>query len=272
MRPWTDDQVWEAVDAWRWSPPSSTVVSSPHFQLAVTPGSYALTYAYGLNVEDPSAVESVLDDLRARVEALGGAGVRIQLTPRSRPSDLDQRLTRRGYRPREEAEAMVWELRDEVDRPRLPPFRPTPGISVREVETDADYDGFLKLSGPIFGDPAPSEEAMTAFRSDFHRKLREDGHSDRFVAWDGELPLGRAGLEVAGSVARLWGSGVLPEHRGRGIYGALVQVRCAEAERRGAELALVVARVGTSGPILKHHGFRVVGSVRVFEARWAVGR
>lgn len=109
---------------------------------------------------------------------------------------------------------------------------------------------------------------MSAFGKEFERAVRETGHSDRFVAWEGTTPVGRGGLEIVGEVARLWGTGVLSEHRRRGIYGRLVRARCEEAVRRGATLALTTARVGTSGPILKHHGFRSVGSVRLYEARW----
>ena len=71
-----------------------------------------------------------------------------------------------------------------------------------------------------------------------------------------------------GEVARFWGSGVLEPHRRRGIYGALVRVRCQDALAQGANIAMVTARVGSSGPILKHRGFRVVGSVRMYQGRW----
>jgi hypothetical protein len=98
--------------------------------------------------------------------------------------------------------------------------------------------------------------------------VREEGHSERFLAWEGSRSVGRAGTEIAGKVARFWGTGVLAEHRHRGVYGALVRARCGAAAHRGAELVWVTARVGTSGPILKRHGFRPMGTVRVFEVQW----
>ena len=268
MSQWSDERLWDAVDAWRWVPPGSKRLVRDDFELAVTPGSYALTYAYGLHAKDGPSAEDVPTELRRQVEALGGTGVRVQIQPNSRPPDLPDRLARRGYKVAEEAEALVWELLDDRGRPRVPEFRPVEGVAVHEVRTTEEYDGFLSLSTPIFGDPSPSPASRAAFRHEFDRSLRELGHSDRFVAWDGTTPIGRAGLEVIEGVARLWGAGVLPEHRQRGVYGLLVQARCAEAVRRGASLALTTARVGTSGPILKHHGFRAVGTVRLFEARW----
>jgi hypothetical protein len=265
---WTEARIWDAVDAWRWVPPSSTRVVTDDYELVVTPGSYALTYVYGFRVDAPERVEERLRDLRERVEAHGGTGARIQVTPRSLPSDLAERLPRYGYEPREEAEVLVWELRDPAGNPRLPEFRPVEGVAVRETQNEAEYEAFAALQGPIFGDPPPPPETRHAFLKDVERKVRLEGHSDRFLAWAGTAPIGRAGLEIVGPVARMWGTGVLSEYRHRGVYGALVRARCESSVGRGAELALVSARVGTSGPILKRHGFRPMGSVRVFEARW----
>jgi GNAT superfamily N-acetyltransferase len=268
MGGWTDDRIWGAMEAWRWFPPSSTRKVRDHYELAVTPGSYALTFAYGLHAPNGPAADAILTQLRNDVVSLGGKGVRVRLPDQTIPSDLPDRLLREGYKVVEETELLSWELRDGNSRPRLPEFRPVDGVSVNEVRTDGEFDAFLRLSTAIFGDPVPSAETLEGFRGEFHRKLREEGHTDRFIAWLGSEPIGRAGVEIVGEVARLWGTGVLPQYRGRGVYGVLVYARCQEAVRRGATLALVNARVGTSGPILKHHGFRAIGVLRVFEARW----
>jgi hypothetical protein len=265
---WTAERIWDAVDAWRWIPPSATRATTGEYELAVTPGSYALTYVYGFRVDDPERTDSRLDEVKARIEALGGTGARFQLTPLSRPLDLADRLRRRGYRDVEEAEVLVWELRDRKGEQRLPDFPSPSGLTVREIVTDREFESFLELSTRIFGDPPPSEESHEGFLSEFHRRLREEQHSDRFLAWDGTVPIGRAGMEITGPVARFWGSGVLAEHRRRGVYGALVRTRCESAAQRDAEIALVTARVGTSGPILKRHGFEPVGTLRILEARW----
>jgi Acetyltransferase (GNAT) domain len=265
---WTADRIWDAVDAWRWIPPSARRVTTDAYDLAVTPGSYALTYVYGFHVDDASQADSRIAELRTHIEGLGGTGARLQVTPRSRPADLSDRLQRAGYRPVEETEVLVWELQAGDGTLRLPEFSVPAGISVREAQTDGDFRRFLELSTEIFGDPKPPDETEREFFSMFHRKLREEGHSDRFLAWDGASPIGRAGLEIAGPVARFWGTGVRSEHRHRGVYGALVWARCESAARRGAEIVLVTARVGTSGPILKRHGFEPMGTTRIFEARW----
>jgi hypothetical protein len=265
---WTAERVWDAVEAWRWIPPSAARELTDEYELAVTPGSYALTYVYGFHVDGTEQADDRLNALRGRIEALGGTGARFQLTPRSRPVDLAERLERHGYRAIEEADVLFWDLRDAHGRPRLPEFLSPEGISVREIDTDAEYEEFVRLGTTIFGDPTPSPESWRGFVSEFQRMLRAEGHSDRFLAFDGSIPIGRAGMEISGPVARFWGTGVLAEQRRRGVFGALVRARCESAVNRGAEIALVTARVGTSGPILKRHGFQPVGTVRVFEARW----
>jgi hypothetical protein len=256
------------VDAWRWIPPSATTVKTDAYEVAVTPGSYALTYVYGFAVADPEQVDRRLRELRAQIESLGGTGARLRVPEASQPPDLAERLQRHGYRVVEEVDALVWELRDADGALRFPEFRPTPGISVREVRTEPDFETFVTLGTTIFQDPAPSPESRRGFLAEFRRKIEQEGHSDRYLALDGTVPIGRAGMEIKGPVVGLWGTGVLSQHRGRGVYGALVRARCEAAAGRGAEVVLVVARAGTSGPILQRHGFRSMGTLRTFEIRW----
>jgi hypothetical protein len=265
---WTDERIWDAVEAWRWIPPSATRVVTDEYELAVTPGSFALTYVYGFRVDDADQVDGRLKSVRRQIESRGGTGARFRLTPRSRPSDLAVRLERRGYTMTEEADVFVWELRDALGGLRVPASSAVAGVSVAEVRTDPEYDQFLELGTTIFGDPPPSATSRAVFLSEFHRAVEQDGHSDRFLASVGSTPIGRGGMELVGPVARFWGTGVRAEHRQRGVYGALVRARCEAAAQRGAEIVLVIARVGSSGPILRRHGFRPVGRVRTFEAQW----
>ena len=268
MTLWSDERVWAALHAWRWEPPGSTRVTLPECELVITPGSSSLNFVYGFSAEGGARAEAVLEELRHRVEALGGTGLRIQVTPMSRPVDLVGRLEALGYAPRDQAEVLVCELRDDMGHPRFPEFRELGGVVVREAFTDPEYDTWQRLMSTIFGEPEPSEETRRAFHETFLRRIRETGHSDRYIAWAGEVPVGVAGMELAGPVARFFATGVLPAHRRRGVYGLLVRARCEDAVRRGAEVALTTARVGSSGPILKHHGFRPVGPFRVYELAW----
>lgn len=67
-----------------------------------------------------------------------------------------------------------------------------------------------------------------------------------FAAWaDGRL-VGGGAMEVAGDVAALFGLSVLPEYRRRGIQGAVIAARLAEAARRGAKIATISSRPGVA--------------------------
>jgi GNAT superfamily N-acetyltransferase len=268
LQSWTDERIWSAVDDWRWVPPSARKVTTEDYELVVTAGSYALNYVYGFKVKEDSRFDQVLKEIRSHVQSLGGIGMRIQVTPMCKPRDLAKRLLQQGYKAKEEAEVLVWELLDSNNLVRVPAFQDPVGVTVREALNELEYESYLHLTSRIYGDPLPSGEALTAFKDEFNNRIQSEDHSDRFLAWEDGTAVGLAGLEIAGPACRLFGAGVLPEHRRKGVYGALVKARCEQGARRGAEIALTTARVGTSGPILKQHGFRLVGSIRVFEIRW----
>ena len=88
-----------------------------------------------------------------------------------------------------------------------------------------------------------------------------------FVGYWNETPVGGGGCTLAGEVARLWGTAVVPAFRGRGVYRALVRARLAQATAQGAALALVHAEPASS-PVLQRLGFRVYGQRQVL----ALGR
>jgi GNAT superfamily N-acetyltransferase len=269
MSPWSDSQVWEAFAAHRWIPPSAKRVTTSDFDLAVTPGSPGLTWIYGFTARDSREAEHHLTEIRKQVESLGGTGARIQVSPQTRPSGLSELLVRHGFRATDAAEVLIWDLRDEFGNTRTPTFRPVDGMNVREILTREDYDTFQNLFNGIFELPTPAPEVQDVFIESYNRQIQESGHSDRFLAFEGTRAVGCAGLEISGRVAWFWGTGVLPETRGRGVYGALVDARCRSVSERGAEVVLVTARAGTSGPILKHHGFRVVGPLETLQAEWS---
>jgi GNAT superfamily N-acetyltransferase len=66
--------------------------------------------------------------------------------------------------------------------------------------------------------------------------------------------------------AGLYGGGVAPAFRGKGIYRALVAVRAQEARRRGYRYLMVDA-AAASAPILARLGFEALARVR----GWVLG-
>ncbi len=266
MAPWSNERVWDAVESGRWLPPGATRVTTEDYELAVTPGSWALTFVYGFSVADERRLPAVLGELRHRILGLGGNGARLTVTPRSRPADLANRLPSFGYKAQEETQVLVRELGD-VEGARIGARSPE-GIEVREVRTEEEYRAYLEVADRVFGAPPSAPAADAAFLAEFRRVIAAGQSSDRYAAWDGPNAVGAGGFGRDGPVARLWGGAVLPAYRGRGIYVALTEARLAAARAHGAEIALVSARVGSSAPILLRHGFRSIGSTRPFEVRF----
>jgi GNAT superfamily N-acetyltransferase len=58
--------------------------------------------------------------------------------------------------------------------------------------------------------------------------------------------------------AHLLGGVVLPQHRGSGLYRALVAARLGHARARGISLATTHARESSSAPILERLGFATI--------------
>ncbi|HEY1118443.1 MAG TPA: GNAT family N-acetyltransferase, partial [Acidimicrobiales bacterium] len=122
------------------------------------------------------------------------------------------------------------------------------------------------LSTRVFGGEVVDREAVEAEHPGEVRKVRTGG-GGAVVAYLDDRPVGSGGLTVAGRDARLWGGGVLPETRGRGVYRALLAARLDYARDVGAELAIVKGRVETSGPILRRAGFEGFGQERSYVVR-----
>lgn len=90
------------------------------------------------------------------------------------------------------------------------------------------------------------------------------GKGSGLAAYLDGAPVAVGAVEVADGVARLWGSGVLESHRGKGIYRAMVAQRLAYAEERAATMALSQGIISTSSPILQRLGFVAYGQERAY--------
>ena len=268
---WNAEAVAEADDRETAFSPGVARVETPDYLLMLVPGSYALTYVRRFQC-DAEHAESTIEEILRHVRTAGGTGLRWVINSRTRPGDLVHRLLRRGFRQIASAETLYFVLGSAAatDLPRL---RVAGSISTREAHTDEEVDLFVRLGVAIFGDPPPPSEYLENLRSQVRRSVEATGHSELFLVFDDGIPVGRGGLTVTGPVGRLWTSGVLSEHRGRGAYQALTHERCRVALERGAEIALTHARIDTSGAILKRHGFQSAGPYDYYEVRWgAEGR
>ena len=77
------------------------------------------------------------------------------------------------------------------------------------------------------------------------------------MAFIGAIPVGNAGYRYSadGACVYLTGAETVAEHRGLGVYKALVAFRASAARDRGCGVASILANAETSAPILARRGF-----------------
>ena len=173
--------------------------------------------------------------------------------PRYTPAGVDQVLMDLGASVHETVDICAHSL-DSL----LPAESLARGASARPVRTRDDVAQYERTSALAWGYPPPSEE-------DVDRAFAGSTEGYFIGCWHG-TPAGAGGYGLVGDVARFWGTAVVPEFRGRGVYRAVVHARMADARDRGAKLALVHARP-TSSPILQRLGFTVYGQQKVWSVR-----
>lgn len=195
-------------------------------------------------------VEAVIDATLARYAALG-LRFRWTVTPDCRPLDLADRLARRGLRP-DHCVVMAAAIADLAF--------PVPDDIVVEPVGPHNVELHAELAARGWGaDPAP----LLAYA----RKILGDPGEDRhhfFLASRDGVPVGLGNYTALARSAFLIGAVVLPEHRSRGVYRALLAARLRHAAARGLSLVSTHARTATSAPILRRLGFVTVAELPVF--------
>jgi GNAT superfamily N-acetyltransferase len=133
-------------------------------------------------------------------------------------------------------------------------------FNVQRVTDLSGLRDFVHVAGEAFGHQ--DDWVFDAYRD------RLDSHEDQlFVTYVNERPAGSSRIELLRDTpfAALYGGGVAPIYRGRGIYRAMIMARAALAKARGVRYLTTTARE-TSRPILEHLGFRALTQVR----RWVL--
>lgn len=133
-------------------------------------------------------------------------------------------LTRHGFQIARESRLLY--------APAMPIEAPS-GVTVRPVETDADFEVLLDVNEAAFGE-----------RSEWlNRSLRPEIKSGSklvraFVAYVNEKPACSAWIKVYSKIGFLFGGGTVPALRGKGAYRALVNARSEFAQGAGVEFLL----------------------------------
>lgn len=246
------DRVHAAAAAWVYVPSDAVEVSTPEYRLV----SYPSWMDAGVEVVRLGPlrrpVRQVVEEV---VEAASGWDV-DHLTWWVRgghPSGVERELVRRGAVLAEEVQVLAARADETLGRLDAPDT-----VAVREVDGADDMRAATDAGARAFGTARLGDEEV----ADALRAQTEMPQAPWFVAERDGAVVGSCGATLAGDVVRLWGGGVVPEARGRGVYRAMLAERIRWGVERGADLALVKGRVSTSAPVLRRAGFTSHGSER----------
>jgi hypothetical protein len=198
-----------------------------------------------------TTADAVLDEIVADARR-GGYGVEWIAYAHDDPPDLEDRLARRGFAAASRETVLVVA----ADDPRV--ARPArDGVSIRRIEGEKDARDVIAIQEAVWG-TGHTEWLLRWFRASWAGEAEPIGV---FVAdVDGEpAGIGWTAPHSERSFAFLFGGTVLPRHRGRGAYGALVAARARFARGAGAPY-LVTSANENSAPRLARFGFEPIAT------------
>jgi GNAT superfamily N-acetyltransferase len=170
--------------------------------------------------------------------------------PLTRPHDLGARLVASGLAKADEMAGMV--LTD-----LTVPIAVDPKIEIREA-TLHEAQAASEMMGRAYGMPEEVARFFNVLLAMTDSKVQNRGY---FAYLDGVAePVAWSYLVYLpdSPIVLLGGAATVPEHRGRGIYSALVAKRLADARADGRSAAVIQAVRSTSAPIAAKLGFREV--------------
>lgn len=215
----------------------------------VTDLSHPLANIVGMADIAPEDVAATLKIVRNRYS--GGRKAYGWVTgPLTRPHDLGERLVASGLKKIDEMAGMV--LTD-----LAAPIAVDPSIEVREA-TLHEAQAASEMMGRAYDMPEEVARFFNVLLAMTNSKVKNSGY---FAYVDGGTePVGWSYLVYLpdSPIVLLGGAATLPEHRGRGIYSALVAKRLADARADGRSAAVIQAVRSTSAPIAAKLGFREV--------------
>jgi GNAT superfamily N-acetyltransferase len=253
---WTAEDVLAAARDWVWIPEGARRYAADGLDIVA----YPLYFSMPTQVLR-SSWDGPLDEMveRARQVARGwGRDALFWWVTSDSPARLADVLVDDGAVLAEEAAILALEIGGGTPDLAVPEE-----VTVRRVDDERTVRDSEMIAAGAFGtDPTP-EERLPGILTEV-RSLWQRAAGFRSVAYLRGTPAATGGCTMAGPVARLWGAGALPEHRGKGAYRAVLDHRLKVAHNLGATLALVKGRVSTSGPILRRAGFTPYGVERCY--------
>jgi GNAT superfamily N-acetyltransferase len=228
--------------------PGARVIDRPGLLASVCPATPDRSIFNSVLLDGEGEPEAVLDELAGIYEQQGVRAWTAWVPPGA-PDRLPALLRARGHLLDGEPRTMALAL-DELTGGAVGPEGLEAAPGERTVVTEIN-DRAYGYEGPAFRSAlaAPSEPPI-----------------EWAVARVGGLAVSCAGTIAAGDDLVVTGVATLPDHRGRGIAGALLQSMLSAGSRRGCRSASLQASP-SGAPVYTRLGFRDFGSFQLWERR-----
>lgn len=197
---------------------------------------------------DGAVADEVLDDRLAHL-GRGGNPFIWWVMPSARPSDLGERLTRRGL-----VSDGAWPGYA-IASDALPEPPPVDGLEIRRVRTPGELDAYLGVFAPILS-PSPAFTELFV-RAAVRIGFADDAPEEHFLGSLHGEPVATVSLLTAGGSAGIYNVTTTEAARGRGIGAAMTVAAARHGADRG--FALATLQASTMGrPVYERLGFEFV--------------
>ena len=233
-------------------PGRSADLGIPGLRGRITRISHPLTNLVG----DAHLSEREADTVIARVrERYGRMAFGWVIGPSTVPADLPARLEAAGL---QHADSIAGMGLTDLGTPIVV----NPQVRVREV-TFAEALGQSEMMANAYGLPPDVARFFNEVLAASGDRIKAKGY---FASFGGGDPLAWSYLVYLpdSPIVLLGGAATLPEHRGRGLYTALVARRLADARADGRTAAVIQADRNTSAPVCRKLGFLELCGLELF--------
>ena len=227
------------------------IIERPGWYQSVTPSAKTYLNQVSLCEIDDDDADRLIDETVATYRE-HGVRFRWIVTPFSRPADLGERLSRRGF------EAIAIRAMG-CDTARGASMNDDGHGASRVTVEDVDAAGLHGFVRTMLRGWGMSEEQAAEEARLHERVMTRDPRTVHFFGakLDGEW-VATSALVLRDGYGFLLGGQVRERARGHGAYRALLAARLAFLHQRGFEYVVTHALEATSAPILEHLGFETL--------------
>jgi len=191
-------------------------------------------------------VEAVIAEEQAYFGPLGE--VEWKVYAHDQPADLLERLVASGFKAGEREAVMILNLEE---MSRMDVSSETGDRAVRKLESASQLEEVQQIEEAVW------DEDFGWVTEFLGADMARPGYLSVYVAYVDEQPActGWIYFHPNSQFAGLWGGSTVPEHRKRGLYTAVLDVRLREAAARGYRFVTIDASP-MSRPIVERNGFK----------------